>query len=279
MVLAGIAFFIVGAAIVFLVSRSDTASGSSSSAADTVDVLVAKDVINAGAKGNDVIAKGLVVVEHVAPSDRLPDALVAPNQLSNATLTRTFAKGEQITQPGLSVSALTKVVTIPDGFEAIAVSTDFVSGGAGYIAPGDLVNVYLDIPQVSPAQNGTGSPDDVQPLPYSSPHSELLLTNVRVLDVSTMVAPFVGSTSAASDSTDQTSTGRSTTQGLTLLLAVAPADSEKLVFATNHGNHLYMARVAGESAAPVTSTPGRDYYNIFQEEPGAAQSRSGTAAS
>jgi Flp pilus assembly protein CpaB len=278
MVLAGIAFFIVGAAIVFFVSRnSDGNTNRAGASVDEVDVLIAKQTVNAGAKGDDLIAKGLVEVARVPVGDRLADALVTPNQLTNATFIRTFARGEQITQGGLSISPLAKVVTIPDGFEAIAVSTDFVAGGAGYIAPGDLVNVYADIPTVQAEAGGSGQAADAAPLPYSVPRSELLLTNVRVLDVSTLVAPYVGS--ATSSASDSVAPGRATSAGLTMLLAVSAVDSEKLVFATNHGNKLYLTRVASEDAPPVDQTPGRDYYNEFQEEPGAAHNRSGTAAS
>jgi Flp pilus assembly protein CpaB len=279
MVLAGIAFFVVGAAIVFFVSRnSDGTSNRAGASVDEVDVLIANQTVNAGAKGDDLIAKGLVEVARVPAGDRLADALVTPNQLTNATFIRTFARGEQITQGGLSISPLAKVVTIPDGFEAIAVSTDFVAGGAGYIAPGDLVNVYADIPTVQAEASGTGQQSDAAPLPYSVPRSELLLTNVRVIDVSALVAPYVGS-SPASSASDGVAPGRATSSGLTMLLAVSAIDSEKLVFATNHGNKLYLTRVASEDAPPVEQTPGRDYYNEFQEEPGAAHNRSGTAAS
>src|SRR5207244_2508741 len=100
--------------------------------------------------------------------------------------------------------------------------------------PGDLVNVYLDVPLLTPPDGFTpqggsqNSPAASTFLPYSTPHAELLLTNVRVLDVSTEVAPFVGQVQATS-ATAASATNRVATQNLTLLLAVSAIDAEKLV--------------------------------------------------
>src|SRR5436190_151894 len=66
---------------------------------------------------------------------------------------------------------------------AVAVSVPFVNGGAGYLSPGDMVNVYQVIP--GEVQGGI------------DPHTQLLLTNVRVLDVQQQVAALNSTTAAA----------------------------------------------------------------------------------
>src|SRR3954451_12391911 len=142
LVMAGIAFFVVGVIIVALLQRDSGSSSSSSSS--TVDVLVAKDDIAAGTNGEDATSK--VEISRINASDKQPDALSTPSQLSNQIFTLKFAKGEQIRQGGLRQRSQVSQVPVPQGKEAVAVQVPFVPGGAGYLAPGDTVNVYQVIP-------------------------------------------------------------------------------------------------------------------------------------
>src|SRR3954469_11209863 len=179
LVFAGIAFFVVGVVIVALLSRDD--GGASASPAGTVDVLVAKSDIAAGTNGDDATA--MVEVRGISSSDRQADSLVTPSQLSNAIFTSKFSKNEQIRAGGLKARSLTANIAVPEGKEAVAVSVPFVNGGAGYLSPGDMVNVYQVIP--GEVQGGI------------DPHTQLLLTNVRVLDVQQQVAALNSTTAAA----------------------------------------------------------------------------------
>ena len=263
LVLAGIAFFVVGVVIVALLSRDN---GSSSKAAGTVDVLVAKEDIAAGTNGDDAITK--VEVRRVNASDRQPDALSTPSQLSNEIFTLKFSKGEQIRSGGLKVRSISPSIQVPAGKEAIAVDVPFVAGGAGYLAPGDLVNVYQVIP--APVQNvgGTGNSQ----LPYSTPRTQLLLTNVKVIDVQQQIAAL-GGTTPATNQTGIVSRPASSADHLTVLLALDAIDAEKVIFgSTATGINLYLTRV-GDKANPAAGTPGRDFFNIFGESPEVANAR------
>jgi Flp pilus assembly protein CpaB len=258
LVIAGIAFFVVGVAIVALLSRD---SGNGSSAAGTVDVLIAKEDIPAGTNGDDAIAK--VEVQRVNAADRQPDALSTQSQLSNELFTLKFSKGEQIRSGGLQVRSISPSVQVPAGKEAVAVDVPFVAGGAGYLAPGDLVNVYQVIP--GPVKDiTTGAAAE---LPYSTPHSQLLLTNIKILDVQLQVASL-GSTSApATNQTGVVSRPASLTDHLTVLLALDAIDAEKVIFGSASNNlFIYLTRV-GDQAAASGPTPGRDFFNIFGESP------------
>ena len=128
-------------------------------------------------------------MRRINASDRQPDALSTPSQLSNQIFTLKFSKGEQIRSGGLKVRSISPSVQVPAGKEAIAVDVPFVAGGAGYLAPGDLVNVY----QVIPAPVQTGGTAE---LPYSTPRTQLVLTNVKVIDVQQQVAALGGTTPA-----------------------------------------------------------------------------------
>lgn len=259
LVLAGIAFFVVGVVIVALVSRDN--GGSSAKSAGTVDVLVAKDDIPSGTNGTDALTK--VEVRRVNTSDKQPDALSTPSELSNQIFSATFSKNEQIRSGGLRARSATPTVQVPDGKQAIAVNVPFVAGGAGYLAPGDLVNVFEVYP--------TAVADS--PVSYPTPRTQLMLTNVKVLDVQQQVAPLSGSSSSTPSSTGVVSRPTTNTGSYTVLLALDSIDAEKVIFGSSTtGLNLYLTRV-GDNAAPSTPTPGRDYTNILSESPQAAFQR------
>ena len=261
LVFAGIGFFIVGVVVVALLSR-DNGSAKAAPPSGTVDVLVAKGDIPAGTNGEEAIAK--VEVRRINSADRQPDALSTPSQLSNQILTAKFSRDEQIRSGGLKVRSITPTVQVPAGKEAVAVDVPFVAGGAGYLAPGDLVNVYEVIP--APLQGDAAN--------VSSPRTQLLLTNVKVIDVQQQVAALTGSSAASQ--TGVASRPTTTASNLTVLLALDPIDVEKVVFGSSTtGVNLYFTRVA-DGAAAAGPTPGRTFDNIFGESPEAANARDHT---
>jgi Flp pilus assembly protein CpaB len=149
----------------------------------------------------------------------------------------------------------------------------FVAGGAGYLAPGDLVNIY----QVIPAPVQDVSTGNNAQLPYSTPRTQLLLTNVQVLDVQVQIAALnstsQSSSTAASNQTGVVSRPAGSSDHFTVLLALDSIDAEKVIFGSSTANiNLYLTRV-GDNAAPAGPTPGRDYTNIFDEEPQVANAR------
>ena len=239
LVVAGIAFFVVGVVIVALLSRDN---GSSSKAAGTVDVLVAKEDIAAGTNGDDAITK--VEVRRVNASDRQPDALSTPSQLSNQIFTLKFSKGEQIRSGGIKVRSISPSIQVSAGKEAIAVDVPFVAGGAGYLAPGDLVNVYEVIPLRAKRRRHR---QHSSPPP---PRAHCISTNVKVIDVQQQIAALGGST-PATNQTGIVSRPASSADHLTVLLALDATDAEKVIFgSTATGINLYLTRV-GDKANPA----------------------------
>jgi Flp pilus assembly protein CpaB len=258
LVIAGIAFFVVGVVIVALLQRDDNKSPTTG---QTVDVLFAKDEIAAGTNGSDATSK--VEVRRVSSTDKRADALSTPSELSNQVFTAKFSKGEQIRGGGLRQLSQVATVAIPQGKEEVAVQVPFEAGGACYIAPGDTVNVY----QVFPTQQPTAQ--------IATPHTQLLLTKVQVLDISCQAAPL-GTPAAATTPTTQATgvvTRSSSNTEVTVLLAVDSTDAEKVIFGSHsNDSFLYLTRVDA-NAPPSGDTPGRDYPNIFAESPQAANAR------
>lgn len=174
MVLLGIAFFLVGGAIVYLVTRGE----------------------DGGPSGPTELA---------APASQHADPAAAPP----------------------------RPVEIPPGHEGLAVQIDFVAGGAGYVTPGDRINLY------GVFADGLGD------APAES--VRLLLPAVEVLDVDLAVPPRAATPAATDDPTTIGPTRASATS-VTYLLAVRPEDAPSLVGVTEF-ERLYASLVRDSGQA------------------------------
>jgi Flp pilus assembly protein CpaB len=261
LVLAGIAFFVVGVVIVLIVGRDNGSSSSSSSGGNqTVSVLVAKEALTPGTKGADILDK--VEVKQVKVTDKLADALSSPSQLSNYRLVASFAKGEQILQSGLTLTVAS--VAVPKGYEAVPVQMTYVAGGAGYVAPGDYVNIYQVVP--APLTEVGTTPDAAtSTVPYSAPRAELLLTKVLVLDINTQVAPL-STQQATTPTTSQVANRAAGGAEIVMLVAVNTVDAEKIIFGSQvQGLYLYVSKV-DKDGNPSGPTAGQDFLTLLQQE-------------
>jgi Flp pilus assembly protein CpaB len=230
-VVLGIAFFVVGGIIVFLLTDDDGGSGASR----PVPVVVSSVDVEAGTLANDLIDQGRLR-EIKVPADQLvPGAIQSVQQLRDATFVQGFAANQQLTTGGLQLQYRT--FEVPAGYEAVAVQVDFVEGGAGYVNPGDLINLY-------------GTFGVTYPLEQPVPRAQLMLSNVQVLDVDLTVPPRRGSTPS------DPSVARTSTDSVTFLLALKAADAEKVIYNAEFQG-LYASLVA-KDAPPVSGTPGRD---------------------
>ncbi len=246
LVLLGIAFFVVGGVIVYLLTSDDDGGGSGDGG--RVTVVVGTEDIGPGALADDLIAAGKLQTKEFSADALPPGTISSLNQLEGATFVQGYAAGQPLTSLGLQLQART--FEVPEGFDAVAVQIDFVAGGAGYVNPGDRINLYATIAS-------TLAGDAV-------PRAELLLTNVEVLDVNLTIPPRRGASTDPADAT----TARATGDNVTYLLALRVDDIEKVVWAAEFEN-LYASLTADE-APPAGPTPGRDPETILEEEPNAA---------
>lgn len=132
-ILFGIAFFLVGGAIAYLVLNDDDDGGGSSSSADgvsEVSVFVATQDIAAGTLGSDVIEQGLLETEQVPAASQPVGALTSAAGLDNQIFAVGVSEGDVITSAQLATRSLSNV-SIPEGFDGVAVTIDYTNGGAG----------------------------------------------------------------------------------------------------------------------------------------------------
>ncbi|HEU5152798.1 MAG TPA: Flp pilus assembly protein CpaB [Iamia sp.] len=246
---AGVVLVVLGIGLAWAVADDD---GEGDGTAGRVPVLVAVTDLEPGQAGDDLVATGKVRVERVEASEAADGALRATTELTGTILGTAVPEGRQVVAEALRSSALRgDTFTIPDGQEAVAVTVPFTAGVAGYVGPGDRVNVYASI-----TPDTAGAP--------TSPRTELLLGDVEVLDVSDEIAPRRAETIASGD-TPTTQAARDGAREITLLLAVDPAEAEQVVFATTN-NQLWLTLVP-EDGGGGPPPPGVDYgtYGPAQE--------------
>lgn len=121
----------------------------------------------------------------------------------------------------------TSELAIPPGDQAVAVTPATGTAGlAGYLGPGDVVDVYATYKVV-------GAPAPVLPC------AALVAADVPVLDVSVQTPEYKGHAGAA----------RSVPGSVTVLLAATAAQSPPLVFAAQNAQ-IYLTEVPGGAGAP-----------------------------
>lgn len=247
LVLLGIAFFVVGGVIVYLLTNDDGGGGGDGTAAPAT-VIVGTEDIPAGSLADDLVEAGKLTSIEIPASELSPGAIQSLNQLAGAEFIQGFAAEQQITSSGLQLQ--NRTFEIPAGFEAVAVQADFVAGGAGYVNPGDLINLYGLYP--------TAIGDRL------TPRAELLLTNVEVLDVDLSIPPRRGTGTANADGT-QTAGQRASGSSVTYLLALRTDDAEKAIYTAEYAG--FYVTLTAKDAPPAGPTEGRDGDNILVEEP------------
>jgi Flp pilus assembly protein CpaB len=122
---------------------------------------------------------------------------------------------------GAKAAIDTKAVAIPDGMQGLEVSLAAPQGAAGYVQPGDTVNVFANVAKASDAK-----------LAAASPCTALVAPNVTVIDVN----PRPGA--AANAAPTQVAAGAT----VNYLLAVDPMVARTIIFfAANESLYLTLA--------------------------------------
>ena len=102
---------------------------------------MASQDIPANTTGSDVIEQSLLTTDQVPAGTQPVGAITSAGGLDNQIFAVAVSKGDVITSSQLAVRSLSNI-KVPEGFDGVAVTVDYTAGGAGYVAPGDTVNVY-----------------------------------------------------------------------------------------------------------------------------------------
>ncbi|MFN2606741.1 MAG: Flp pilus assembly protein CpaB, partial [Acidimicrobiales bacterium] len=225
--LAGFAIFVGGSGgAAYLGSRH---SGPTS-AGVTVPVLYATATVGAGTQGAAALSDGRIRSRSVAPATRPGGAVTDPSQLTGRVAVGAIAPGSFITTD-MFAAPQTRIgsVVIPPGMRALTLELSPVPGVSGFVGAGDRIDVY-----------GVANTDS------APPSVRLVLQGVQVLNVNGSGLP--------------SAQGQPGGPNLVYLLAVTPAEAERLIY-LNEYDKLYFDLVpTGEGAV---TTPGATPTNAF----------------
>lgn len=179
--------------------------------------------VNTGTAGSVALAQGLVRPRNVAAAEVPDGAVTSEGQLAGRVAASTIPAGtvvlaEMFPAPQTRIGT----VVIPPGKRALAVELEPVAGVAGFVGAGDLIDIY----GVARGQNG---PAGVQ----------LVLQAVEVLNVNGAGLP--------------SAQGQPNGPNLVYLLAVTPAEAERLIYLTKFEELYFDLVPRGE---PPVVTPG-----------------------
>lgn len=236
LVVIGVVLFIAGGSIAFgtIVNGTKNQTGTRAVAPVNTPVVVAKTDIPSGTTGQNMVSQGLVSIQLIPQKQYVATDLTSLQGLTDEVLATSVTKGSAI--QATQIIASTSAISIPQGQDAVTVTMDGVNGLAGYLQPGSRVDVYANITKLSVIP-GTSTYEPDIPIPCT----ELTMSNIEVLDVSSTVPAY---------STHPSSAGRTAPASLTLLLAVTPSQSRTIDFMTEN-EALYVVQTQKGTNPPI----------------------------
>ncbi|HVX70107.1 MAG TPA: RcpC/CpaB family pilus assembly protein [Mycobacteriales bacterium] len=238
-VIVGIVVALIGAGLVFVYGHN--VDNKISDGKQTVDVLVADQILGAGMSANDVVSH-----VHVA---QIPSAYVVKNAIagtsvlssseaSDSVLVGNVPEGGQLSYNDFATAATSGRLAPSKGHVALSIETPLSSGVARYLQPGQMVDVFVTYGGGS----SSGSSDSI------GSRTKLFASGVKVLSVS--VADPTTDGTANSDTTGSQPNG-----SVIALLDLSPVNAEKVVNAVTLGT-IYLAYTTNShDTTPSGATP------------------------
>jgi pilus assembly protein CpaB len=237
-----------------------------------VDVLVAKSDISKGTTAAQALDSGLISTKHVPRSVMPPNAVANASALTNEVAVATISQGQFIVNGSFVAPAEVTgfSANVPKGHQAMTISVDSSHGVAGFIQPGDMVNVLYTGPVNEQKAGVLGVPDPARV-------SAFLIPSVRVLAVGQTTAtsaPTATNSSvglktsgvAAGASTATSSASTTTANSGLITLDVTPRQAEQLAQGLSLGSFYLTLDAPGldpsKFAAPAEVV---ETWNLFDQ--------------
>lgn len=232
-----------------------------------VNVLVAKSDISKGTTAAQALNSGLIATKAIARGVLPPSAVQDANTLTNKVAVASIAKGQFIVNESFVEPAAVGGFssTVPKGKQAISITVDASHGVAGFVQPGDMVNVLWS----GPVLDQQGSPHAATPQRVSA----FLVPSVKVMAVGQTTANTAPSsntnaglaTSGQAAGADNSSSGSSANGGL-ITLEVTPRQAEQIAQGVSLGSFYLTLDAPGLD--PSKFTPPAEIvetWNLFDQ--------------
>jgi len=236
----------------------------------TVSVLVAKGDISKGTSAAQALDSGLISSKSIARGVLPPTVVQNASDLTNKVAGVPIAKGQFIVGDSFVLPAQVGGFssTVPKGMQAITISVDATHGVAGFVQPGDMVNLLWAGP-VTDQQGGTQGD--------SARITAFLVPSVKVMAIGSTTANSApaSNTSVGASTSGQAAGGASNSSGNTGLMtfAVTPRQAEQIVQGTSLGDFYLTLDAPGTD--PSKFTPPAEIvetWNLFDQHLGTVDS-------
>lgn len=210
--------------------------------AEKVEVIVAKENLKKNSFAKELFEQGLLEKKEIPKKYVAEGALKDFSAIEGKVLTADVSKGQQITNSILSTTVTAGIAfQVPEGFRAVAIEVNDITGVSGKIRSGDRVDVIASFKQ--------GAGVDAK--------TKIILQNIMVLE------GFLEETGLAKSAGVFDEDQKTVTPiRRTIILALSPVDAEKLVFAAEIGN-VWFALRPNKEEKPAT-TPGQTINSILR---------------
>jgi len=255
LVVIGVLLFIAGGGIAFVSvvkgSKTHTPPPTQTAAEVTLPAVVAIKPIPAGTTGASMVTNKLVAIQQIPQKSFLTTDVATFTALTDEVVNTTLAKGAVLQAGELTES--TTVISLPTGDDGITVSVTGSEGLAGYLQPGDQIDLYADVSKLS-ADANTGK---FVPASTPIPCTALIAPDITVIDVSDTSPAFnphpaATTASSVAGAAPAGPTARVLPASLTLLLAVTPAEAQTVAFmSSNEGLYVAETQKSAPSPAPT----------------------------
>ena len=272
MLVAIAAVVLAGAAAYLSYEYAHKADARAARNVQQVDVLVAKSNISKGTSAAQALNSGLISTKQVPRGVLPPNAVVNASALTNEVAVATIAQGQFIVNGSFVAPASVGgfSANVPAGHQAMTISVDQTHGVAGFIQPGDMVNVLYTGPVTEQKAGVAGGPDPARIAAF-------LVPSVRVLAVGQTTATSaptashasVGLTTsgqAAGASTASSSSSTPAANSGLITLDVTPRQAEQLAQGLSLGSFYLTLDAPGLD--PSKFTPPAEIvesWNLFDQ--------------
>jgi pilus assembly protein CpaB len=212
-----------------------------------VVVLVAKEAIKAGTRGEDAQNGGLIGTKTVPRQSVVAGGFRSVTQLEGRLAAVDIVKGEQLLQSrwlGAEEVEGRGLLPIPEKHQALSIGLDLTRQVAGFVTPGDNVGMVLTMP----GANGANT-------------TRFLLQNVRVLAVGATAI----TTRTAQGGGGRVNQGRGGQTLTAITLAIHQNYVERVVHAAEDGD-IYLTLMPRNADPAPRSRQGITGGNVIPEE-------------
>ena len=235
--------------------------GATPTPAPNVNVVVAAQDIGLGV----VVTADMLTTQSVPRAAAAGDSFLVPSQVIGQTTRRSVVAGAQIHKADFDVNQASKILVVPPGKRAMAVSVTELTGVGKLVYVGDTVDVVVTFDEATvkiltlqPGSQAAQHDDNFRPLSVKAP---LLLQDIQVIGTIDSPPEAAGANPQASQAPNAPTI---TNTNKLIVLAVTDDQAEAILFARYGGTIDLVLRSPADEGTTAT-TDGVILRTMFEK--------------